>query len=439
MPVVGPWRSRRTIRSVSLRTRSPLRASLRSLRTHSPLRASLHSLRTHSPLQASLRTPSQPQRNRSSLPPPAAPAQPMQPADPFAAPGQPMQPDDPFAAPAPPATEDPVGPVDPAAVADPFGVADPGAPVAAQPFPTAPSPFPTDTLMPRPTEGVNPDGISQLYVFVYERIVTWDGREVVVRRQLTRQEYDAFAEARRARFTEQAASGQLENFPSGADVLAWGEWTYFAEQLMLWGEYVDRVVFAGRPFPDGIRNTYSRIQWPGTPENLRQLAAGGPQLSDNIINRAEQQTLDEQVADFNPFAGLGAGGQGGQATIPPGAVFEHLTDVYNTLFSELRTMEAEQEEFMEGFEARLLERATRRLAYQDWLDDQRENLLAFVEDWNRRYHGNIAMIAGTRYELYCPGQVPTNLSPGSTVIVTDYRLTPYDILDPDTGRLREGN
>jgi hypothetical protein len=112
-----------------------------------------------------------------------------------------------------------------------------------------------------------------------------------------------------------------------------------------------------------------------------------------------------------------------------------VLSAYSDSLGSLRGMEEEQQAYMVGFEDRLQERQSRRVAYADWQSDQMALIEDFVTDWNRRYNGEVAMIGGVRYELYRPGQVPARVRRETNIVVTDYRLTPYDILTED-GELR---
>lgn len=403
-----------------------------------------------------------------------------QPADPFASPGDPFaSPGDPFAAAPDPFASagdpfdtlpgaDPFAPAAPAApfTADPFGEA-PAAPAApAQPVDpfagapaatAAPSPFggeataspfgeaTTTTADPfgsglaaaaLPSDQVNPNGIRQLYDFRYEEIRTWDGRDVVVRRRLTRDEATSYDSARIEEFREQAISGNMRGY-DGGDPQAWAEWSYFAEQLKFWSRYVDRTVLAGSDTTDPA---WDGVQWPASPQQTppgqQQGQFGGPpgQQQFNVYN--ENRSLDNQLGDFSPFAGGPAGSAGQGGSFDPETITSQVVQVYETKMNLLREMEDTQEDFLNGLEARITERRARRIAYHDWREDRQRLIEDFVEDWSRRYTGEVAMIGGVRYELYRPGQVPTQVHRDATVIITDYELTPYDILNPEDGTLR---
>jgi hypothetical protein len=382
------------------------------------------------------------------------------PADPFArAPADPFSsaPADPFAsAPADPFAAAPADPFASAPPADPFGgaVAVP-APSAgagqADPFGPAPSraasfdPFGSAVTLDLGPDSVNPDGIDQLWDFRYERQLTWDGREVVLRRRLTREAARDYDERRREAIVQMANRGELQNYDGVSDIHAWSIWALYAEQLQMWSEYVDSVVLAGNATSPDL---YSQIKWPGTPQQPGAAPGqgGGAGLAggrfadarpENLVAANQNRSLDDQVGDFNPFAGAGAGmAGGGGSNFRPDTIIDQIVPLFQAKRDELRTMEERQEEFMVAFENRLLQRQTRRLAYVDWLDDRRQIVEEFVEDWNRRYSGDVTMIGGVRYELYRPGNVPRNVHKDATVIVTDHRLTPYDILNPEDGTLK---
>ncbi|MDK2970848.1 MAG: hypothetical protein PWP23_603 [Candidatus Sumerlaeota bacterium] len=387
----------------------------------------------------------------------AAPADPFAsaaPADPFAsgAPADPFAgtaPADPFGDPAAPA--DPFG--DPTTTADPFGGGGDAAPAdpfggtggaSSTPFDGG-DPF-ASTSTGGGAETINPDGIEQLYDFRYERKLTWDGREIVVRRRLLRDEARDYDEARRAEIIDEANNGELANYVPGSDLQSWSKWVVFAEQLQLYSEYLDQTVLGGNNTGESL---YAGVKWPGAPETPDEAGQAGTTTtagfsdgkggvdSPNMINDAESRSLDSQANDFNPFAGLGAGGTGGASAFSPKTIMDQIVPLYQAKLDQLRTMEKEQEDFMKEFEGRLLSRQTRRLAYVDWLQDRKQLVEEFVEDWNRRYNGDVAVIGGVRYELYRPGNVPRNVHKDATVIVTDYRLTPYDILNPEDGTLKQ--
>ncbi|MBX3729703.1 MAG: hypothetical protein KF858_11005 [Candidatus Sumerlaeia bacterium] len=379
------------------------------------------------------------------------------PADPFAsAPADPFAsaPADPFAsAPADPFASAPADPFASAPAADPFGtaVAVPAPSAGPDPFGPAPGagasfdPFGSTITLDLSSDSVNPDGIDQLWDFRYERRLTWDGREVIVRRRLSREDARDYDERRREALVQMASRGELQNYDGVSDIHSWSIWALYAEQLQMWSEYVDAVVLGGNPSSSDL---YSQIKWPGTPAQPGaapgaggQGGGAGAQFADarpeNLVAANQNRSLDNQVGDFNPFAGVGAGMAGGPGgNFRPDTIIDQIVPLFQEKRDELRTMEERQEEFMLAFEGRLLQRQTQRLAYIDWLDDRRQIVEEFVEDWNRRYSGDVTVIGGVRYELYRPGNVPRNVHKDATVIVTDHRLTPYDILNPEDGTLK---
>ncbi len=274
---------------------------------------------------------------------------------------------------------------------------------------------------------VNEAGIDQLYQFRYERTTLWDGRTVVSRKKLTSEEATEYDLAKTEKYQQDAIDGVLPNFDSNADPQAWAQWAHFSDQMELWSEYVENTVMAGTTLK---QSPYAVVQWPGGPRESEQQETRDP----NIINDAQNRSLDSQVNDFNPFAGLG-GGQ--DSTFPPEVISSQVVRIYTELEEKLRGLEEDQEAFMEAFEGRIAERMTKRKAYLDWRIDQEQLLEDFVFDWNRRYNGNVAMIGGVRYELYRPGEVPSVVHRDATVVVTDYALTPYDIINPEDGTLKE--
>lgn len=376
---------------------------------------------------------------------PAAPADPFgggtaAPADPFGGGGVASAvPADPFGGAAPAAPTDPFGggTAAPAAGTDPFGGAgnQPVVPLfdAAGGIASA---LGGETGAGAPATD-NPDGISQLYSWRYERTRLWDGTPIVARRRLTVEEAQQYDERVKKIYTDAAAAGTLPGFTGGSDPATWAEWAIFADQLQLWSEYVDNVVLAG--FNEGP-GAFEQIQWPGQPQEGGQPAggeAGGVAASgggaERLVAQTQNQSLDDQAGGFFEF-NLGGGGQ--NAGIPASTITDQVVTAYDAVLTRLREIEAEQEDFMTAFEARLIERNTRRIAYADWKADREQVLDDFIKEWNRRYSGKVSVINGVRYELYRPGEAPEVFPRNTTPVVTDYDLTPYDIVNPEDGTLK---
>jgi hypothetical protein len=275
---------------------------------------------------------------------------------------------------------------------------------------------------------------------------------VAVRKAMTKEEAEVFDSQILTFYTELANSGQLPGFTPGVDDVAdWAQWMAYAYQVKLWQAYVETIVLVGSGFEEGTVT----VAWPGDPAPGAEAGAvtgeaggegtsagrgkdGGaapsarPARPANIIN--ENRSLDDQLADFNPLADTRSGGQG-RTVYSPRQMDERTVAAYTTYLNQLRTYEEEQVAFMVKLKDDLETRQLARDAYQEWRDGQLDSVLEFVEEWNRRYEGDVTVIAGVRYELYRPDNVPTETIRGANVVITDYDLTPYDLLNED-GSLR---
>ncbi|MEQ8821913.1 MAG: hypothetical protein RLY93_16890 [Sumerlaeia bacterium] len=281
------------------------------------------------------------------------------------------------------------------------------------------------------TAKVNPD---QLVTFRYDTEFLWNGREIVVRKRMSLAEAQTFDDAEIREQRDRLEAGEIAIQP-GASPQDYAQWLYYYDQLDLWSQYVDDVVLARQAdSPAAV----SQVQWPGSgqagpgQQGQQQFVSTGG--ANRLVEQTQNQSLDDQVGGF--FVSPQADGQNQPAGFPPSTIETQVVDLYNTKLTELRQMEEEQQYFMAGFLTRIQERINRRLAYQDWLNDQQLLLREFAQDWNRRYNGDVEMIGGVRYELYAPGNVPNRVPRNTNVVITDHRLTPYDILTED-GQLRE--
>jgi hypothetical protein len=401
-------------------------------------------------------------------------------------------------------TSDPMNPfVDPfsegADVMSPFIDAEPGETTPQDPLARAPegafsnedNPFfnPAEATAPIPTTELsatgtmNPDGINRVHEFRYQRTVAWDGREVVVRRDLTKEEAEAFDTERKDKFREDIRNGTLVGYDNQTPPDIWVEWVHYYEQLDLWADYVERVNLGG----DVEQSLMSMVRWPGQPDprtaalqaaaEMLQGAGGGgiggvPGIGGGQFGGGQfgggqfGGGFSDPGSIGGGFAGEFGGGQfgggfgdefgagqfgggfgggfgfGGAAGAdgPPvtaESIRRNVIDMFDTAQGRVRDLEARQEEFMAGLAERLVDRAERRVAYADWRDEQRTSLRDFVLDWDRRYRGSVAMVEGRRFELYRPGNVPADNPVNAFVVITDtMSLTPYDILNPSDGTLR---
>jgi hypothetical protein len=112
-----------------------------------------------------------------------------------------------------------------------------------------------------------------------------------------------------------------------------------------------------------------------------------------------------------------------------------MVTIYRSYLETLRAYEETQQYFMGQLLKDLDDRKRQRAEYAEWRQEQRDRIIDYVNEWSRRYEGNVVMIAGVRYELYSPGTVPPAAPRGANIVETDYDLTPYDLLNED-GTLR---
>ncbi|MEO8377304.1 MAG: hypothetical protein ABI579_06510 [Candidatus Sumerlaeota bacterium] len=336
------------------------------------------------------------------------------------------------------------------------GIIAPGSEDAAALTSSPSSPFgsgPTSSMTsgePAPASGNtanNGKGISQLYEFRYVPSATFNGRKIVTRKQLTRDEAAAFDTAVSAEFSKLAEEGKLPNqrFAKGVgNSQEWGQWMLYAFQLQNWSIYCRDVALGGTGFKF---NPDTDIHWPGDPKpNTNgqagvagdQFGGGGkdgggrPQRPANIVN--ENRSLDDQVLDFVPIPDT-RGGTQQAVVVDPKQMDDQAKTIYNNFLTELRSEEKKQTAFLKKLAGDIDQRARDRQAYGEWRDNQKRIVLDYVNDWNRRYEGKVVTVAGVRYELYKPGTVPTNTTRYANIVVTDYELTPYDLLNDD-GSLR---
>jgi hypothetical protein len=339
--------------------------------------------------------------------------------------------------------------------------------------PTAPrEAIPTTTA---PQGEVNPDGIGSIMEFRYTTTVAWDGREVVVRREMTREAAQAFDTERLDSIREEIRTGTLIGYDNSTPPDIWAQWVLYYEQLDLWADFVQRVNLGG----DIESPLMLTVRWPGQPDmsNTQGSANAGQQFGfgTNPLGQpgfgggefgagfpGQQPGFDPNfggggIADptisggfGGPVGGFGGGafpgqsfggGGGSSAQIAPVTVQTLQRDVinmYETAVGRVRDLETRQEEFMNEMSARLVDRAERRVALAEWRRERQDSLRDFVVDWDRRYRGSVAMVEGRRFELYRPGAVPADTPVNAFVVVTDtMTLTPFDILNPSDGTVRK--
>ncbi|MCC6547981.1 hypothetical protein IT570_12515 [Candidatus Sumerlaeota bacterium] len=289
-------------------------------------------------------------------------------------------------------------------------------------------------------------GISQLFEFRYVPSATFNGRKIVTRKQMTRDEAAAFDTAVAAEFAKLAEEEKLPNkrFTKGANAQEWGQWMLYAFQLDNWSIYCRDVALGGTGFKFDPEKD---IHWPGDPSKSEldsqagagEFSEGGgkgggrPERPQNIYN--ENRSLDDQVMDFVPVPDTRGGQNQASAVVDPKQMDDQAKEIYNKFLTALRAEEQRQTEFLKKLAGDIDQRARDRDAYAEWRNNQKRIVLDYVNDWNRRYEGKVVTVAGVRYELYKPGTVPASTTRFANIVVTDYELTPYDLLNED-GSLR---
>jgi hypothetical protein len=281
---------------------------------------------------------------------------------------------------------------------------------------------------------VNPEGIQGLSAFRFELLTRWDGTRFVTRKQLSLEEAKEFDRLSQERYVRMITSGPgFPGYDGSTPADIWAEWCHYSDQLELWSQYVDNVVLAGTRQDE---KTFTEIQWPGAAQTA-DAGQPGAARPENIINYGSQTSIDDQTSDLIFGAPSADAGAADQESLDPSVITKQVVLVYNNRLEDLRSLESDQESFYIEFLDRLADRKTKRLAYADWRNDQERQIEDSIIDWNRRYNGSVANIGGVRYELYRPGAVPENVQRDSVVVVTEFDLTPFDILNPEDGTLKE--
>lgn len=287
-------------------------------------------------------------------------------------------------------------------------------------------------------------GIKQVFDFRYIRVTRWDGSRFVERQTLTTEEAQAFDNALIEQYTRLANNGSLPGFtPGGAggtgggtavDPRSWATWYHYAKQLELWGEYCEAMLFKGIE----IERSVEDIRFPGDGAATAGAGAQADPLAgmtgpNRLIAQNQNKSLDDQTGEFFTFGG--EAGQAAPTEFGPEVMDGQAADLYNEWLETLREFEAEQQRFMVQLDERLTRRDIDRKAYDEWRAEQLRLVTERVDDWARRYDGSVAIINNQRFELYKPGEVPRSVPAGTTIVETNFRLTPYDILD-EGGKLR---
>jgi hypothetical protein len=281
-----------------------------------------------------------------------------------------------------------------------------------------------------------PEAIKSLYQFRYVADVRWDGEQIVRRVRLSHDDAKAFDDNALAAFRAAITEGRLDWYPGPpADVETWAQWSYYADQLALWDQYVERKMFGS-----GIKAECSvaDVKWPGDPagkeEGAQQRFVSQEGTVNRLVEKTQNRSLDSQLGDF--FSTGQQGGEAGPREFPPSQMDAQAEALYNCLSEGVRSIEDRQYRSMIELDSRLAEREIARNAYKEWREDQSKTMEALVKDWARKYDGDVAVIEGVRYELFRPGKVPKAVMRGANVVESEGRLTPYDVLDED-GILRK--
>lgn len=336
---------------------------------------------------------------------------------------------------------------------------------------------------PRPAtaEGGTGRGVAQLYTFRFVARLNDQNELIVGRKKFTMEEGEALDERMKQYYITLANAGQLPGYVPGAgSVDEWARWMSYANQLELWAVYCDNLLKVS-----GVSDfsAVEQIKWPGDPtaEDLAAAETGGadafageegregagtrPRPTAPPILENENRSLDDQAADFLPLPDTNQGTQG-RPVITPEQIDEMARNIYLSVFNQLRDVEEEQTEFIAEMFRQLKERggdldmtsgaastvdedptletilsankeaATgRRAAYAQWRDEQRNLVADYMEDWQRRFEGKVVVVGGVQYELFRPGNEPKTITRGANVVVTDYDITPYDMINAD-GSLR---
>lgn len=287
-------------------------------------------------------------------------------------------------------------------------------------------------------------GIAQLFDFRYVEVSNVLGKTTVIRKQMTKEEAEVFDTTVKNYYAGLARDGKLPNstFSAGVDNAdEWASWLLYSNQLELWARYCRDIPLAGGQVEFDPK---ADIIWPGDPRGTEiggQGAAalqgggekdGGSTRPRNIYN--ENRSLDEQLTDFVPVADTRQNGQG-RTVIDPKQMDDQAKKIYDNFLDKLREVERTQHTFALNLQRDIEDRARRRDEYAEWRQNQTRIIMDYVEEWSRRYDNKIVTVAGVRYELYKPGSVPTNTTRFANIVVTDYDLTPYDLLNED-GSLR---
>ncbi len=110
------------------------------------------------------------------------------------------------------------------------------------------------------------------------------------------------------------------------------------------------------------------------------------------------------------------------------ALNEALAKFANGISDEAKEISRKENQRNIEMLLRLEQRDNRRKDYRQWLTDQRDDVIRFAENWQKKDQGRERVIDGT---LYLLSEEPMEHVPMEAVNLVTKDLTPYDILNPD--------
>jgi hypothetical protein len=276
----------------------------------------------------------------------------------------------------------------------------------------------------------------ETYTWRYERSPV-GGEETIRRVRMTWEEGQAWDKTRIDVYVNEARRGQIPGQPQGADPNAIAAWKLYYEQLKLWEEYVQQTCFGGVP----LKGTLEEVRWSNNPMAENQ---GGPQGmrvgsgAEAIVAANQNKSLDQQTGEFFTFGSAQQPGQEGP--LPPltkdGIVLQ-ITSLHEVLKQQGKDTDDEVYRVNQRIATGLAEREGQRLAYKNWLEEQKDFVVEAALEWGRVQQGEIVFVDGVQYELYSPAYgLPRGEGAANVVRVVTDNLSPYDLLNPD-GSIRQ--
>lgn len=276
----------------------------------------------------------------------------------------------------------------------------------------------------------------ETYTWRYERSAV-GGEETVRRVRMTWEEGQAWDKVRIDTFLEQARRGQIPGQPQGADPNAIAAWKLYYEQLKLWEEYVKQTCFGGIP----LKGTLEEVRWSNNPVPEGQggpgsMAVGGG--AEAIVAANQNKSLDQQTGEFFTFgSSTPAGQEGPQPPLTKEGIVSQITSLHDVLKQQALEEDDRVYRANQMIATGLTEREGQRLAYQNWLQDQKEFVVETALEWGKVQQGQIVFVDGIQYELYSPAYgMPKGEGASNVVRVVTDNLSPYDLLNPD-GTIRQ--